>query len=888
MAHGGYGKRRVAEGKRVGRRSKGPGVDKKPKPKAVSLKNQIRSIERMLRKAQDAEIAEQLSKLKEDLEYVRFFPKTEKYVSLFTGGEDSDVVDRRNRLRKQIKANLVAAAASGKDLEETGSEDDGLLDLSDDDFFLSGTSSDEADADDEWTDKSTREQASSASGKAASGMSSDERNQRQVSARALMPPPRPSTKSFSNSVRGKSRFGASSSRNSSIQRAEMSTSSNTSNSRGGSSFKAGGSSNSKTGNSSNLSSNSDARKPRRKRRPKKRKQQMYLSLIRVLSPTLCKPENWLSVFHHSEVAEGVTPEEAKQLRDEVREMFYHAFDGYMEHAFPLDELRPLSCEGEDTLGGYALTLIDSLDTLALLGDRERFTASVEWIGKNLQFDINKTVSVFETTIRVLGGLLSAHLIASDYATGMRIPSYDNQLLYLAEDLARRLLPAFDTPTGIPFGSVNLKYGVDEHESKITSTAGGGTLTLEFGVLSCLTNNPIFEQVTKNAVRGLWARRSKLNLVGAHINVFTGEWTQKDAGIGTSIDSFYEYLLKAYLLFGDEEYLFIFQEAYTAAMHYLYNDPWYVEVNMDSAAIVWPLFNSLQAFWPGLQVLAGDIDPAIRTHTAFFSVWKRYGFTPEGFNLATLSVQHGQKSYPLRPELIESTYWLYKATRDPRYLDAGRDMVASLQYGARCPCGYCHISDVEFHKKEDHMESFFLAETVKYLWLLFDLAVGPENLVENGPYKYIFSTEGHLLPATPQISLVQEHCSYFGAYCNRDGFEQEPHASDTSGDSQETNDSRVFRSKVHTGFQLQSSHLEASPVSGLIKGLCPGLTHGQKYGISYLATVDTPPEDNSAKQKDNVVQSHAVIVVSDQSANQSPSGDSSDDNVKETSEREAER
>ncbi|KAE8731525.1 Tetratricopeptide repeat-like superfamily protein isoform 1 [Hibiscus syriacus] len=109
------------------------------------------------------------------------------------------------------------------------------------------------------------------------------------------------------------------------------------------------------------------------------------------------------------------------------------------------------------------------------------------------------------------------------------------------------------------------------------------------------------------------------LVGAHINVFTGEWTQKDAGIGTSIDSLY------------------------------------VEVNMDSAAIVWPLFNSLQAFWPGLQVLARDIDPAIRTHAAFFSVWKRYGFTPEGFNLAALSVQHGLKWYPLRPELIESTY-----------------------------------------------------------------------------------------------------------------------------------------------------------------------------------------------------------------------------------------
>ncbi|KAF7806987.1 alpha-mannosidase I MNS4 [Senna tora] len=555
-------------------------------------------------------------------------------------------------------------------------------------------------------------------------------------------------------------------------------------------------------------------------------------------------------FIRTTLAEGVTPEEAKELRDEVREMFYHAFNGYMEHAFPLDELRPLSCGGEDSLGGYALTLIDSLDTLALLGDKERFAISVEWIGKNLRFDINKTVSLFETTIRVLGGLLSAHLMASDYATGMKVPSYDNQLLKLAEDLGRRLLPAFDTPTGIPFGSVNLLHGVDKHESKITSTAGGGTLTLEFGVLSRLTNDPIFEQVTKNAVRGLWAQRSRLNLVGAHINVFTGEWTQKDAGIGTSIDSFYEYLLKAYLLFGDEEYLYIFQEAYAAAMQYLYNDPWYVEVNMDSAAIVWPLFNSLQAFWPGLQVLAGDIDPAIRTHAAFFSVWRRYGFTPEGFNLATLNVQQGQKSYPLRPELIESTYWLYKATRDPRYLDVGRDIVASLQYGARCPCGYCHISDVESHNQEDHMESFFLAETVKYLWLLFDLAVGPDNIVENGPYKYVFSTEGHLLPATPQISLVKEHCLYFGAYCRMDDIRQRSFTSDSANDLQESNDSRI-----HGSWTSGDPNLESTAVSGLIKGFCPRLTHGQKFGISYIHPIPRPRDDETIQQKE---QSHTVL------------------------------
>ncbi|KAF3619693.1 putative alpha-mannosidase I MNS4 [Capsicum annuum] len=390
-------------------------------------------------------------------------------------------------------------------------------------------------------------------------------------------------------------------------------------------------------------------------------------------------------------------------------------------------------------------------------------------------------------------------------------------------------------------------------------------------------------------------------------------TNLDAGIGTSIDSFYEYLLKeaslvvtnsplisvpiefrAYLLFGDEEYLFIFQEAYKAAMNFLFNDPWYVEVNMNSAALVWPLFNSLQAFWPGLQVLAGDIEPAIRTHAAFFSVWRRYGFTPEGFNLATLSVQDfvrqnlssssklyldshlssrlGGQSY-LVPDACGRwqvsrgfSLGVDKLDRTPQYLDAGRDMLTSLQYGARCTCGYCHISDVEFHKQEDHMESFFLAETVKYLWLLFDLAAGPDNLVENGPYKYIFSTEGHLLPATPQISLVREHCSYFGAYCGNSSLILKTR----SPESAETNSSGSQTRHADFSFLSRSSY-QSSPVSGL-KGLCPGLTHGQRYGISFKAPVDPSSEDEYSSQRETTeVQSHSVVLISNLDPEVPPSG-----------------
>ncbi|KAM0057101.1 putative rRNA-processing protein Efg1 [Helianthus debilis subsp. tardiflorus] len=334
MAHGGYDKRRVAGRKPVNNhRPKALAVEKKPKSKLVSLKRQIRSTERLLRKdtrpevkeslikkleglksqqqmqdnlalerkiflrdrkikfferrkverqirrlekqqralsgqAQEAEIAEQLSKLKEDLEYIRFFPKTEKYVSLFKKGDNAETVDKRNSLRTQIKANIAAAVASGKDLEETGSDDDGL-DLSEDDFFLSGSSSDEADADDEWTDKSAREQASSASGKAASGMSSDERNQRHISARALMPPPRASNGSTTAHV--KSRYGNSFHKKPFSNRSDMSSSSNTSTSVDRPSYRDRRPLDGNSG--SNLSSNSDARKPKRKRRPKKKKQQ---------------------------------------------------------------------------------------------------------------------------------------------------------------------------------------------------------------------------------------------------------------------------------------------------------------------------------------------------------------------------------------------------------------------------------------------------------------------------------------------------------------------------------------------------------------------------------------------------------------------------------------
>ena len=155
--------------------------------------------------------------------------------------------------------------------------------------------------------------------------------------------------------------------------------------------------------------------------------------------------------------------EKQQAREDVKQMFIHAYDNYMKYAFPEDELLPLSCDGTHIklTAGKMLTLVDSLDTLAIMGNKSEFHRAILLISsaeKSL-FRVDVTVSVFESTIRVLGGLLSAHLILTDRTLDFFMPSYNGALLRMAKDLGDRLLPAFETATKLPFGTVNLEKGV---------------------------------------------------------------------------------------------------------------------------------------------------------------------------------------------------------------------------------------------------------------------------------------------------------------------------------------------------------------------------------------------------------------------------------------------
>eukprot|EP00884_Botryococcus_braunii_P002291 jgi/Botrbrau1/12062/Bobra.0295s0017.1 len=448
-------------------------------------------------------------------------------------------------------------------------------------------------------------------------------------------------------------------------------------------------------------------------------------------------------------------EEALEAQRRILKMFYHGYDSYITYAFPHDELKPLTKTYTDSLGelgnlnreylnssyqGVAMTLIDSLSSLAVLGNRSEFAKNVNWLARHMTFDMDVRVNVFEANIRLLGGLLSGHLLAEDPRFG-GLPDYQGELLDLAYELGLRLLPAFlESPTGLPYAWVNLKKGVVEEARSVaeTNTAAVGSLTIEMTVLSRLTGVPVFEEAARRSLRKLWRMRSHLGLFGTALNMLTAEWIPPVHGtIGASSDSFYEYLLKAFVLFGDEEYWEMFVEAYVSAVQHYKRDGWYQDSDIFSGQPTHQQFTSLQGFWPGMQVMVGDVAASRRTFERFFSVVQQYKLPPERYLFNTGQIHPTEHYYPLRPELIESAYYLYQATREPYLQRAGQFMLDSLYKYAWAEGGLASIRSVNSMEQEDYMPSFFLAETCKYLFLLFNDTLRGGN--------YVLTTEGHPIP-----------------------------------------------------------------------------------------------------------------------------------------------
>jgi ER degradation enhancer, mannosidase alpha-like 2 len=414
------------------------------------------------------------------------------------------------------------------------------------------------------------------------------------------------------------------------------------------------------------------------------------------------------------------------MAEQVKQEFLHAWNGYKQYAWGHDELKPLSKTAHDWYGvSLEMTPVDALDTMILMGLNDEADKTREFVAKNLNFNQDIYVKNFEITIRLLGGLLSSYEMTND-----------KRLLALAEDLGDRLLPAFDSPTGMPYVFVNLKTGATRGE--VSNPAEIGTLIVEFGTLSKVTGKPIYFDKAKRAMVELYSRRSLIGLVGSAINVKTGAWTDADSHVGGGIDSYYEYLLKCTLLFGDKGCARMWSTSLEVLDRRVADETssglWYGHVNMTTGEHTATHFGALDAFFAGTLTLAGEFDRARRLEASSYKMWTAFGIEPEEIDYSTMKIV--QDGYALRPEAIESAFYLYRVTKDPRYLEMGHTFFESLVKYCRTDDAYAALKSVETKEKADDMQSFFFAETLKYLYLLF---APPQKLDVN---RVVFNTEAH--------------------------------------------------------------------------------------------------------------------------------------------------
>ncbi len=431
-----------------------------------------------------------------------------------------------------------------------------------------------------------------------------------------------------------------------------------------------------------------------------------------------------------------------QLANQVRAEFLHTWNGYQKYAWGHDDLKPLSKSYHDWYAEPLLmTPVDALDTMILMGLKEEARSTREYIVKNLSFNKDIDVQNFEITIRLLGGLLSSYQLTGD-----------KRLLNLAEDLGNRLLPVFNSPTGLPYRYVNLKTG--KVRGNITNPAEAGTLLIEFGTLSKLTHKPIFYDKAKRALVEIYNRRSPIGLVGTWINVETGRWTDTDSHISGAIDSYYEYLLKCAILFDDQDCRKMWNDSIAAINKYLgqnvlhdlmyaggstgaqVREPelWYGHADMNTGKRTATVYGALDAFFPAVLALSRDLDRAQRLQASSFKMWSLYGIEPEELNYDSMQIV--SPGYHLRPEIVESTYCLYHYTRNPRYLRMGETMFRDFVRYCRTDAGYAALKSVVTREQADSMQSFVFAETFKYFYLLF----APARTLDFD--QVVFNTEAH--------------------------------------------------------------------------------------------------------------------------------------------------
>ena len=401
------------------------------------------------------------------------------------------------------------------------------------------------------------------------------------------------------------------------------------------------------------------------------------------------------------------------LGEDVRREMRWAWRNYRERAWGKDQIRPISGGVESfPLKDHhlGLSLVEALDTLWVMGLDEEFNDGVEWVKRNLNFDVDGEVSVFETSIRLVGGLLSAW-----HACG------DPVLLAKARDLADRLLPSFTaSPIGIPHRFINLRTGA--LRGRETNPAETGTFIPEFGFLSRATGDGRYRATAKKALVSMFERRSKIGLLADSIDCMTGEWKSRRATIGPPSDSYYEYLWDGWDLLGDRDCLAMYRACTTAIIKHqlmpMGPHVLFVDADFETGKTINLDQDELASFYGGLLAQGGEPRLGAAYTRAWASVQHRFGVLPEELDAATgkaISVTNA-----LRPELADAAFNLWLLDRREEWRIVARDHYFAMKRWNKARCGYATLADVTANPKlqSDHCPGYWWSEQMKYYYLIF--------------------------------------------------------------------------------------------------------------------------------------------------------------------------
>uniref|UniRef100_A0A182QZL9 alpha-1,2-Mannosidase n=1 Tax=Anopheles farauti TaxID=69004 RepID=A0A182QZL9_9DIPT len=464
-------------------------------------------------------------------------------------------------------------------------------------------------------------------------------------------------------------------------------------------------------------------------------------------------ENRRAQFAGAKDFKGPTNDRQRAVVDAV----LHSWKGYREYAWGHDNLKPISMGYSDWFG-LGLTLVDTLDTLYIMDLQDEFDEARAWIEKYLKFDVNREVNLFEVTIRVVGGLLSAYHLSGD-----------RMFLDKAVDLGNRLLPCFDSPSGIPFSDVNIgslaahapKWSPDSSTSEVT------TIQLEFRDLSRSSKNPIFEKVASRVNVKIHELDKNEGLVPIFINANTGQFRNfATVSLGARADSYYEYLLKQWLQTGKKEGDFLiedYQQAIRGVLNQLVrttpNEKHVYVGELLNGKDFKPKMDHLTCYLPG-TLLLGYKNGMPKTHLRLatdlletcYQTYKKQPtqlapeisyFNVNGESETDIYVKTNDAHNLLRPEFIESLYYFYAITGNRTYQDMGWTIFEAFNRYTKVKNGYTSIGNVKNPlntRPRDMMESFWLGETLKYFYLLFS-----DDRTEIDLDKYVFNSEAHLVP-----------------------------------------------------------------------------------------------------------------------------------------------